>query len=265
MKEIDICDVQAPTPARTRVTTAQLAREERLVMQVLLETLPSLTNLVASEPTIALLAESPKLDTWRLSLVPRRQMTISGAKNGGALAEEAQTVWKDVTAVQSRLRSAIRFVRMAEAANDPLSDERNPLVRRLVSREAKEWLFRAESRQFLLRFPDFRELEDRSDLVVTGQISAITLHTVTLELIAIESSELENPLAKIAQRKLTLSRPATDSMRRIGEYFDAPPQCGDVVSVRVRLHRGRLTGAVCGATLRNCAPAPSIATTETVD
>lgn len=246
--DIDICDVQAPTPTRTKVTTAQLAREERAVMQLLRDALPSLAHLVLSESSIALLARAAKLDTWRLSLTPRRQLTIQSARVAGGLADEAQTVWTDVKAAQSRLRSAIRVVQVAESAERPLVRERDPLVQRLVTCEAKDWMLHAESVQFQLKLPDLRETEDDRDCVLTGEVRSMTTNTIMLARVAVGSADAA-AAARIRHQIIALKRPSNGSMKRIGEYFSGPPQCGDIVSVAVRLHRGRLTGEVCGATL----------------
>jgi hypothetical protein len=246
--DIDICDIQAPAPARAKVTTAQLAREERAVMQVLRETLPSLAHLAFSEPSLSLLSDNAKLDTWRLSLLLRKQLSILGPRVGASIDAEAQAVWGDVKAVQSRLRSVIRVVRIAEDAGQPLVGERDPLVRRLVTCERKAWLLRAESHQFPLLLPDLRTIEDDRDLVLTGVVHAMTVNTVMLGRVAAQHS---NPAVAVraGDRSITLARPAESAMKRIGEYFPKPPQCGDIVSVTVRLHRGRLSGEVCGATL----------------
>lgn len=142
----------------------------------------------------------------------------------------------------------ISEVRVAESAERPLVRERDPLVRRLVMREAKDWVLRAESHQFQLQFPDLRETEDDRDCVLTGEVRAMTTNVMALARAAVGSMDAA-ATTRIRRGSIALKRPSDESMKRIGEYFSAPPQCGDIVSVTVRLHRGRLTGEVCGATL----------------
>jgi hypothetical protein len=250
MSEIEICDIQLAGPRRAKALVEQLLREHRAVVQLLYEAIPSLRGLEFSEPVVALIAD--RADCWRLSLAPRRQLTIKCPKAGGGMSEEARAVWKDVRTAQSRLRAALKIVRLADEAGSVLWLERDPLVQRLVTREARAWVLRADSQQLELKFPDLRTCEDSREVIVAGEVCTTRRSTVTLSRVVLDAGSASD-VAHLARYGLTLSKPEGEPLRRVGEYFAEPPQCGDVVKVAARLHRGRLTRMVCGATF---APGP---------
>lgn len=110
----------------------------------------------------------------------------------------------------------------------------------------------AATHQYVLPFPDLRELEDEGDVHLMGEVFAITKNTVTLtRVVATTSGGGIDPA--IDRRALVVRKRPEEALKRVGEYFPAPPQCGDTVTLPVRLHRGRVSGIVCGGTFGGAA------------